>query len=388
MDWVLFLIVFTVANKCLLFPLFWFKRNNSTANKLLALLVLLSAIPVLSNYIIYTGGLLKFPHTIFIYQMFGNLVGPVFFFYCMEMLGKPFVFNKSKLLHLLPSLFPVIFWIDFLMLNDTDQVAFAQNYLHSSNSDWRTLVASLTPALFALPYFLSASLAVYKYSFAVKDVFASTSNLKIKYIKEFVTLMLVELGVLFILYTIVPIYMVEMIWLPLLGNVFYFYVIYKSYNYSVIFSEDDYKAYLRFYQPLNDYITDKSRKQTGWVLPENKAIEYLSQLQQGFENEKWYTDPELNLKTLSEKSGIPAHCISRIINERFGKNFFDYVNSHRVEELKAKLLDPAYHPIKIEEIAYICGFNSKAAFHRAFKKYVGISPTEYRQEQATTVVMA
>lgn len=57
-----------------------------------------------------------------------------------------------------------------------------------------------------------------------------------------------------------------------------------------------------------------------------------------------------------------------------GKNFFDFVNSYRVEALKEHLLDQRYDVIKIEELAFMCGFNSKAAFQRAFKKHTGTLP--------------
>src|SRR5690606_17601982 len=88
--------------------------------------------------------------------------------------------------------------------------------------------------------------------------------------------------------------------------------------------------------------------------------------------------PELNLGLLSEKINIPSHYISQTINQKFEKNFFDYVNSWRVEELKTKLRDDKFSHLKLEELAYICGFNSKAAYQRAIKKHTGMTTTEYR----------
>ena len=91
-------------------------------------------------------------------------------------------------------------------------------------------------------------------------------------------------------------------------------------------------------------------------------------------------EPELNLKMLSDKTNIPAHYISQVINQQFGKNFSDYVNFYRVEDIKQKLIAPTQSHITIEGLAYMSGFNSKAAFQRAFKKQTGISPKEYRSQ--------
>ena len=386
MDWILFLIVFTLVNKLLIFSLFWFKKNNSTANKLLSLLILFSAIPILSNYIIYSGGVQQFPHFIFIYQIFANMVGPAFFFYCMEMIGRPFVLNRNKLLHLIPAIFPLIFWIDFLYLPALERQEFVANYLNADSLNWRMIIASITPPLFALPYFLIASRQVYKYTSTVKKVYTDVEKLKTKYIREFVSLMLAELLALFVLYAFCPVKDVEMIWLPILNNIYYFYVVYKAYNYSVIFSEKDYQEYLKLYSPLTEYIEEKKQgKYTSSILSDEKIIEYSTKLKQGFIEERWYLEPELNLRTLSQKSGIPAHYISQVINQQFGMSFFDYVNSCRVEELKRNLLDISKDNITIEGLAYMSGFNSKAAFQRAFKKHIGMSPKEYRKTYTVAI---
>jgi len=382
MDWIVFLHVFTIINKCLLFLLFWFKRNSSVANRLLALLVLLPAVPVLFDYFIYIDTLPDYPYVIFIYQVVINVFGPAFYFYCMVMIGQPFSFDHRKLWHVLPSIFPLIFWVDYLYSSAAEQVNFVNNFLDPSQLTWKMQMASMSPAFIAMLYILVASVRVFRHAAPLKQVFTSVETRKIRFIKEFVTLTLVEALILTFLEAVVPLRQVEIIWIPVLSNALYFYIVYKSYNYGVIFSEEGYESYKQAMAPLNEYVSaNRAEKYAGSVLSNQKAEEYARCLTEGFETQKWFTDAELNLKTVSEKSGIPAHYISQIINERFEKNFFDYVNAFRVEALKVKLLDPAHNPIKIEEIAYMCGFNSKATFHRAFKKYVGMSPSEYRRIQ-------
>ena len=69
--------------------------------------------------------------------------------------------------------------------------------------------------------------------------------------------------------------------------------------------------------------------------------------------------------------------LSEVINEGFGKNFNDFVNSYRVEAVKQMLQDGKQKQLSLLGIAYDCGFNSKATFNRVFKKIAQTSPTEF-----------
>ncbi|NGM62340.1 AraC family transcriptional regulator [Sphingobacterium sp. SGG-5] len=200
------------------------------------------------------------------------------------------------------------------------------------------------------------------------------------YITEFITVMIVQVLLLSFISLFTSMWYLEMVWVPIFGNLMYFYVVYKSYNYGVIFSETDYQNFKKMYAPLNQYIANQANQRYATSgLSSEKLEEYANSLTEGFETHKWYLNPELNLPLLSQKTTIPTHVLSQVINQQFEKNFFDFVNAYRVEALKIHLLDTQYNHIKIEELAFMCGFNSKAAFQRAFKKHTGTTPTLYRK---------
>ena len=100
------------------------------------------------------------------------------------------------------------------------------------------------------------------------------------------------------------------------------------------------------------------------------------------ESEKLYLDPDLNLKDLSARLKIHSNYISRIINEQFKMSYNDYVNMHRIEDVKQKLSDPEKNAKTVLEIMYETGFYSKSVFNTAFKKFTGITPSEYRRTHA------
>ena len=64
------------------------------------------------------------------------------------------------------------------------------------------------------------------------------------------------------------------------------------------------------------------------------------------------------------------------------QNFFDFINRYRIEEATRLLTNPEDKKITILEVLYKVGFNSKSSFNTLFKKYTGITPTEFRNKQA------
>jgi YesN/AraC family two-component response regulator len=92
-----------------------------------------------------------------------------------------------------------------------------------------------------------------------------------------------------------------------------------------------------------------------------------------------FTNPKLTLNDLAAKIKIPPHILSKVINEGFDKNFFDFVNTYRIEEFKKRMEDPKNKNFTLLGIAFDVGFNSKTAFNRSFKKITNQTPSEYFQ---------
>ena len=93
--------------------------------------------------------------------------------------------------------------------------------------------------------------------------------------------------------------------------------------------------------------------------------------------EKPYLDGDLSLPKLVEQFDVHPNYLSQVINEREHKNFYDYVNAYRVEEFKRLISDPQKRNLTILALAFECGFKSKSAFNKCFKKMTGQTPSEY-----------
>lgn len=89
-----------------------------------------------------------------------------------------------------------------------------------------------------------------------------------------------------------------------------------------------------------------------------------------------YLDSTLTLADLTRMVGVNANVLSHVINQGFGMNFNDFINSRRIDDVKRRLV--AADGSTVTEIAFDCGFNSKATFNRAFRKLTGMSPKEFQ----------
>ena len=85
------------------------------------------------------------------------------------------------------------------------------------------------------------------------------------------------------------------------------------------------------------------------------------------------------MTTLSEKTGLSNSYLSQIINQKDGRNFFDFVNEYRINEVMERMDDPDYDHYTILAIAQDAGFKSKSTFNAFFKKSTGKTPSVYRK---------
>ena len=89
----------------------------------------------------------------------------------------------------------------------------------------------------------------------------------------------------------------------------------------------------------------------------------------------------MTVQQVALKVGLPTYQVSQAINEGMKRNFYELVNSYRVAEAKQLLLDPRNKEFTILSVGFEAGFNSKTTFNTVFKKFTGLTPTEFRDKQ-------
>lgn len=95
--------------------------------------------------------------------------------------------------------------------------------------------------------------------------------------------------------------------------------------------------------------------------------------------EKPYLDADITLDKMAEKISLSPRLLSMVINRHFKQNFFEYINYHRIEDAKKLLKDEDQPNLPVLEIMEKVGFKSKSAFNLFFKRFVGMTPSQYRR---------
>lgn len=126
-----------------------------------------------------------------------------------------------------------------------------------------------------------------------------------------------------------------------------------------------------------------SIKHKNGELPEEITKRYKAKLLHHMKTNKPYLNPLLSLNSLADEISVSPKHLSQIFNNSFQQNFYQFINSYRIEEVKKKLCKQtgAQNNSNILEIAYEAGFNSKNTFNSAFKKHTGMTPTEFKKQQ-------
>jgi AraC-like DNA-binding protein len=87
--------------------------------------------------------------------------------------------------------------------------------------------------------------------------------------------------------------------------------------------------------------------------------------------------PELTLAELAAVLGLPPRRLSQLVNRGRGRNFADWVNHYRLEEVQRLLADPVCGARSVLDAMYAAGFSSKSTFNALFKTSTGLTPTEF-----------
>jgi AraC-like DNA-binding protein len=137
------------------------------------------------------------------------------------------------------------------------------------------------------------------------------------------------------------------------------------------------KPYFLSFSDANN--TDPKNNTPGVLSGEKEKI--VQEVLVYMQNNKPYLEPELTLEDLASKLSLKPRVLSQAINEILGQNYYDFINRYRIEEASRLLTNPKDEKITILEVLYEVGFNSKSSFNTLFKKYKGLTPTEFRNKQ-------
>ncbi len=345
--------------------LFISRGLNSTANRWLAFFLLLFSLNLMENVAYWTGYQFEIPHVIGATRGFVFLFGPILLFYTRRLLSPEDKFRWIDGLHFVLFAAYTTNRLDFYLLDAETKIELVKNHVPN------VLVYRTVEAIICLHM---GGYAAY--------IFRQIQTARLK-ADPYMVRMLQSLSFGFAVFT--------------LSTILY-YVLVETIDFK---PEHDYfislagsmaiyqVGYFAFTQPevLHGFIrreANKSRYEKSPVRKED-AEKYLASIKYLLENEKIFLSPDLRLSDLAGKLSISPNYVSQVINEYFGKTFYELISEYRVEEAKRKLEDPLNND-KLLAIALNSGFNNRTSFNLLFKKHTGLSPSEYKAQALVSVL--
>jgi AraC-like DNA-binding protein len=146
---------------------------------------------------------------------------------------------------------------------------------------------------------------------------------------------------------------------------------------STVFNVDERKLVRDLFDEPADPAEEPGTKYARSSLDAPTRTRIQRKLHQAMNGMQRFRDSRLTLRGLSQEIKESPHYVSQVINQDLGSNFYDFVNGHRIDSARQALAREADKTVL--QIALEVGFNSKSTFNSAFRRHVGMTPTEYRQ---------
>jgi YesN/AraC family two-component response regulator len=111
-----------------------------------------------------------------------------------------------------------------------------------------------------------------------------------------------------------------------------------------------------------EYTTIRKSSQNKYII---KVRDYIQE----------HYNEDISFEELAGRIGISYSYLRRLFNEELNMSIADFLNTYRIEKAKSLLKNSS---LTLQKIAQRVGYNNVQSFKRYFKKYEGITPSEYR----------
>jgi AraC-like DNA-binding protein len=343
------------------------KKPYNTANRLMAAWLFLICFEMIFALINITViEMYSFAFITFTY-------GPLLFLYIKFMTKPDKKFKWLSLLHFIPF---VIFFTFSVIFRSEPLIRDLRSFFRPDKFISLRIIYSVSFFLSITIYSTLAFIEIKRHQDNLKNLVSFTSQkitlnwLKILAISFYVAyFILFILGGLNMIGNIIPFDPYFIIF----GFIAFFSIVYSFYGIKqpVIFGE--------VVRPENNEKKETERYSRSG-LKNDQAEKYLKKLLTFMETNKPFLDGGLTIHDLSTKTGISRHHITQVLNEKYKRNFFTFINEYRVKEVTERFSDPKYNHYTILAIAMDSGFNSKTTFNSIFKSQKGLTPSEYREK--------
>jgi len=347
--------------------LIFYNGKRQLSNKIFAGFLLAKALCI-SNFLsfrLYDYTYSYFPHLFYFGSSFTILWGPLLYLYTKSLLSNENKLKTVELLHFIPFLTHFLYLLVIFHFHNAE-------YKRDIISSGILFPGNLKSIIYTgiqfsiLVYVILAFCLVIRYHKSIKKIFSNIDRINLNWMYFVLFGFFLKWG--FDMWYVIPGLAAK--WqsaIPLILSRITLFAFINIMIFKVLKHPSIFTGIERF----------DIRKQKRLSLSESLKSQYQNMLETYMKEEKLYMNPDISLKTLSEKTGIPSRSLSEVINSTF-QNFYDFINHYRVKESVRLFSEEPERYKTILEVLYEVGFNNKGSFNNAFKKFTGITPREYK----------
>jgi AraC-like DNA-binding protein len=352
--------------------------KNRLPPRLLLLFFCIIGLVLFEHYLFQKKIIFEYPHLLGLTYTFPIILGPILFFYTKSLVNENNAISfRNILLHTIPFLFIATFLIyDFYFLSPQEKLIYYEKETQGETSVFIYIAEFFIN--FSIPFYSIVSLLLLKKHLKqIKQSYSNTKNIDLLWLKivlicmVFVSFVSVLMGLLSDYFNFISFEDGDNLMYITLTVIIYF-LGYYGIKQKPILSNDN---------PISQIETTPTQKPKYATssLKDGEKEKLIQRLTKSMENEKPYLNENLTLKELAEKLETTPNNLSQIINEKFSKNFYEFINGYRINEVKSLLSNPKYSHYSMLGIAFECGFNSKSTFNSVFKQFTGKTPSEFKK---------
>lgn len=302
---------------------------------------------------------------------------PLIFLYTKSLTDSEFKFDLRNFWHFGLILIYIAAFIPYLSLTSEERMELV---LQKQDLSLHMFLPMLTLLMLRVYFLIRTIMLLMKHQYSIKQSFSYDKKINLAWLKRIAYGFFALILLSFICYGLVSAQLITIFWMDytlILGNMLlFFYIAYSGYRQPAI------KAIIpetgKILHQANEQAITVSHAEPGREDSEDHQDPVIQELLSMMERDKLFLEPELNIGDIANQLKVHSHQLSKLINTGLGKNFFEFVNEHRVEEFKKLVADPKNKHISILGLAMDAGFNSKATFNRIFKKQTGLTPSSFR----------
>ncbi|HXF99437.1 MAG TPA: helix-turn-helix domain-containing protein [Bacteroidota bacterium] len=336
------------------------KKHKSGSDKVLTLWMFTVLVHLFLFYLRFTGDIYEVPVLLGVEQPLPLLHGVFLYLYVATLTRQLPRQRLLWLFHFLPAALMYVYLSTFLVLSAEEKIEIYRN--RGAGYETFNLLKSYAYSLSGLLYVIWSAMLLRRHQRKIRDQFSTLEKVNLQWLQ----VLTVGLGGIWLL----VIFSGSDILIFSGVVVFVFMIGFFGIRQADIFAR----------VPASSVEPREKYQKSG--LTQDASEKLHSELKRLMADEALYKNSDLSISDLASKLGVHPNYLSQVINQREKKNFYDFVNAYRIQEFKRLIGLQKNRQFTLLSLAYECGFSSKTAFNRSFKKVTGRTPSEYASEQA------